>query len=92
MNKFLRGKKNLFFTNHNKKYFKIFVEFAHQNYKYWVRNVNQDVKVALGAPLLHRDDNGNFHVNFDPKINEITRTAKYFERIGEEYDVMDWNI
>ena len=32
---------------------------------------------------------GNFHVNFDPKINEITRTAKYFERIGEEYQAKD---
>ena len=56
------------------------------NYDAWAETVNDSVRLALRAPLLHRDGNGTLYVNYDPKITEILREAKYFERIGKEFD------
>lgn len=59
------------------------------NYDAWADTVNEHVRIALRAPLLHRDQVGILHINYDPKIDEIFREAKYFDRIGREFDAAD---
>ena len=44
------------------------------------------VQVALRAPMLVRCPEGNYYANYDPELEKIFREAKYFDRIGEQFD------
>ena len=39
--------------------------------------------------MLHRAENGDLYVNYDPNIDEIAREAKYFRQIGQEFDCVE---
>ena len=61
--------------------------WARQNYLSWFNNVDNKVRIALRAPLLIRcPETKKFYVNYDPEIDKILREAKYFERIGEQFE------
>ena len=61
--------------------------WARQNYLSWYNNVDNKVRIALRAPLLIRcPETKKFYVNYDPEIDKILREAKYFERIGEQFE------
>ena len=61
--------------------------WARQNYLSWYNNVDNKVRIALRAPLLIRcPETKKFYVNYDPEIDKILREAKYFERIGQQFE------
>ena len=61
--------------------------WARQNYLSWFNNVDNKVRIALRAPLLIRcPETKKFYVNYDPEIDKILREAKYFERIGQQFE------
>ena len=71
------------------KFGRLVLEWAQMNYLNWFANVDKKVQIALRAPLLVRDPEKKFYVNYDPEIEKILREAKYFDRIGTQFDASD---
>ena len=71
------------------KFGRLVLEWAQINYQNWFKNVDKKVQIALRAPLLIRDPEKKFYVNYDPEIDKILREAKYFDRIGTQFDAAD---
>ena len=71
------------------KFGRLVLEWAQMNYMNWFKNVDKKVQIALRAPLLVRDPEKKFYVNYDPEIEKILREAKYFDRIGTQFEASD---
>ena len=75
------------FFKTNEKLSEVCLTWARQNYLSWFNNVDNKVRIALRAPLLIRcPETKKFYVNYDPEIDKILREAKYFERIGQQFE------
>ena len=71
------------------KFGRLVLEWAQINYQNWFKNVDKKVQIALRVPLLVRDPEKKFYVNYHPEIDKILREAKYFDRIGTQFDAAD---
>ena len=65
-------------------YIHIFTQLPHVYGK-----ISHQQRDALRAPLLVRDPEKKFYVNYDPEIEKILREAKYFDRIGTQFEASD---
>ena len=75
------------FCKTKEKLSEVCLTWARQNYLSWFNNVDNKVRIALRAPLLIRcPETKKFYVNYDPEIDKILREAKYFERIGQQFE------